>query len=393
MHSTRLFQSRNFDALGRLLRWAPKLMIGCLAAGTAWAATFGTVVPIGGMASDLALDETRGLVYLADYGASRIDVVSIATQKVTTAMQVAAYPSSLALSPDGQWLVITHMANFQAPQTPAFGLTVINLVQNTMRTFTLGSGPMGVAFCYNGLAFLVTTTDLQLLDPATGAIQEVMTLDNLVTITPPLLPVVTPTPPRSIIGASVAASGDAKTIWGTIQTDSQADYLLVKYNVVQGQITTTAWTSTPINGPRVVSVNQDGSRMLSGWGLYHSQGFLLAEFRNPLGSFGVGSTAINSATNTIYAQVPASTWTASTPPVLQVVDADNLNLREQLNLQENLAGRSLLNAAGSVMYSISDSGLMILPVGALNQTPQVIPSQQDVLFQGQWCNRGVLPRR
>jgi uncharacterized protein (TIGR03437 family) len=179
-------------------------------------------------------------------------------------------------------------------------------------------------------------------------------------------------------------------IWGTIQTDSQADYLLVKFDATQGMVTTASWTSTPIMGPRVMSVNQDGSRMLTGWGLYHAQGFLLAEFRNPLGNFGVGSHAIDSAHNTIYAEVPSASWTQNAPPVLQVVDADNLTLREQLNLQENLAGRSVLSAAGDMMYSVSDSGLMILPVGALNKTPQVIPSQEDVLIQGQWCNRGVI---
>ena len=331
------------------------------------AATFGTVVPIGGMASDLALDEARGLVYLANYGASRIDVVSIATQQVTTSMQVAAYPSSLALSPNGQYLVITHLANFQTPQTPVYGLTIINLTQHTTRTFTPSSAPMGVAFGYNGLAFLVTATDLLLLNPATGATQELMTLENLIAIAPPPLPVQTPTSIRAIVGASVAASGDAKTIWGTIQTDSVAGLPAGEVRCAAGRISTANWTSTPINGPRVVSVNQDGSRMLSGWGLYHPQGFLLAEFRNPLGNFGVGSHAINSATNTIYAQVPPGTWKPGTTPVLQIVDADNLTLREQLNLKENLAGRSILSAAGDVMYSISDSGLTILPVGRAQQ--------------------------
>jgi uncharacterized protein (TIGR03437 family) len=365
-------------------------MLGWLVAGTALAATFGTVVPIGGMASDIALDEGRGLVYLADYGANRIDVVSIATQQVTTSIQVNPYPSSLALSPDGQWLVITHLANFQAPQTPVYGLTILNLTKHTTQTLTPSSPPMGVAFCYNGLAFLVTSTDLMLLNPATGTTQEIMTLESLIAIVPPPLPVLTPASIRAIVGASVAASGDATVIDGTIQTDAAPDYLLVRYDAVQGSVTTANWTSTPINGPRVVSVNQNGSRMLSGWGLYHPQGFLLAEFRNPLGSFGVGSHAINSAINTIYAQVPPSTWTVGTPPVLQIVDADNLTLREQINLKENLAGRSVLNAAGTVMYSISDSGLTILPVGALSTYPQVIPSQQDVVFQGQWCSRGVL---
>jgi hypothetical protein len=44
-------------------------------------ASFGTVVPIGGHASDIALDESRGIGYLANFAASRIDVVSLANHK------------------------------------------------------------------------------------------------------------------------------------------------------------------------------------------------------------------------------------------------------------------------------------------------------------------------
>ena len=42
------------------------------------------------------------------------------------------------------------------------------------------------------------------------------------------------------------------------------------------------------------------------------------------------------------------------------------------------------------MYATSESGLTILPIGQLSQTPRVVAQQEDVLFQGQWCNRGVL---
>jgi hypothetical protein len=44
-------------------------------------ASFGTVVPIGGHASDIALDESRGVVYLVNFAASRIDMVSLANHK------------------------------------------------------------------------------------------------------------------------------------------------------------------------------------------------------------------------------------------------------------------------------------------------------------------------
>src|SRR5450631_840017 len=81
------------------------------AAGSVWAGTFGKVVPIGGAASDVALDEARGVLYIANFTANRIDVMSLANNAIQTSINVAAQPSSLSLSPDGHWLIITHFGN------------------------------------------------------------------------------------------------------------------------------------------------------------------------------------------------------------------------------------------------------------------------------------------
>src|SRR5207302_7246938 len=65
------------------------------------AATLGTVVPIGGAAADIALDEPRGVLYIANFTANRIDVMSLADNTVHTSYNVAGQPASLSLSPDG----------------------------------------------------------------------------------------------------------------------------------------------------------------------------------------------------------------------------------------------------------------------------------------------------
>ena len=41
------------------------------------------------------------------------------------------------------------------------------------------------------------------------------------------------------------------------------------------------------------------------------------------------------------------------------------------------------------MYSISDSGVTVLPVGSLRQTHRVRAVQEDVVFRGNFCNRAV----
>ena len=86
-----------------------------LLGGSAFAGTFGRVVSIGGAASDVALDEPRGVLYIADFTANRIEVMSLATKTIQTSLNVAAQPSSISISPDGHWLLIAHYGNVAAP--------------------------------------------------------------------------------------------------------------------------------------------------------------------------------------------------------------------------------------------------------------------------------------
>ena len=50
----------------------------------------------------------------------------------------------------------------------------------------------------------------------------------------------------------------------------------------------------------------------------------------------------------------------------------------------------ILNSSRNTMYSISDSGVTVFPIGALNRQPQVGASQEDVIFLGAFCNRQTL---
>src|SRR5579863_5144070 len=64
---------------GKLSRsWLVAFTGAVLAATMTLGATFGTVVPIGGEAADIALDEARGVLYIANFTANRIDVMSLA---------------------------------------------------------------------------------------------------------------------------------------------------------------------------------------------------------------------------------------------------------------------------------------------------------------------------
>jgi len=359
--------------------WWWKAAVVAPLACAAWAGTFGKVVSIGGQSADIALDEARGVLYVANFTANRIEVVSLADYTIQTSINVAPQPSSIALSPDGHYLVITHYGNFAAPAPPSNALTVVDLTSNGKQTFALANPPLGVAFGADGKALIVTTTDYLLFDPVLGTTQEIATIAGVVAKT---LPVPPANFPPQITNASVAVSGDGWTIYGIGGSSATFTfrYDVATQNVLPGGIVIASGTF----GPRVISLNQDGSLVMAGWILIDNNGHFthLLPSANQLN---VGSTAFDTNRGVVYAQMPATVGEA---PVLKILDVDNFATLERLQLPENLAGKSLLSSDGNTLYSASDSGVLVMPVGSLTRLPRVIAGQQDVIFRGSSCSRG-----
>jgi uncharacterized protein (TIGR03437 family) len=305
--------------------------------------------------------------------------MSLGNSTIQTSINVAAQPSALALSPDDRFLVVAHYGNAAPPASSTNALTVIDLTTNAMQTFSLGSPPLGVAFGIDGQALVVTSTDFLLLDPVSGTTVE---LNTIAGVTANTLPQPAASTPTSIVAASVAASADGLTIYGFGGT------LIFSYNVTTRALNAGLYTASPPLGPRAVSVAQDGSYFTAGWTLKDTSFYNISQFPNPSGVLNIGTSAIDSVHNIIYAQIPPA-GTAATPPILQIVASDNLTVQNQLNLPENFVGKSVLSSDQSVLYGVSDSGVMILPVGALSQAHQVTAFQPDMVFRGNFCNRSV----
>lgn len=355
----------------------------CASAG---AATFGTVVPIGGQAADIALDEPRRSLYIANFTGNRIDVLSLDTNAIVRSIQVAAQPGALAISRDGKYLVIAHYGNFAAATN---SVTILNLTDSSRRVFGVGAAPLGVAFGANDQALLVTAKDFILLDPVTGQTRTIETVDGLAVRT---LPVPVPALPSEIVRASLTASLDGLWIYGL------TDKFLFRYNVGLPQLSITGYTSRPEMGPRTVSVSSNGSYYTAGWALFDRQGTMTAQFPNPSGKLDIGSHVVDSEAGVIYAQliqadtavtpgVARPTTTANTAPTLDILAADNLAVIERLRLRENLTGRSVLNSARDVVYAVSAGGVTVLPVGQRGKAPRVKADGQDIIFRGNSCVR------
>ncbi|MEZ5354124.1 MAG: hypothetical protein R2762_15920 [Bryobacteraceae bacterium] len=360
---------------------AAVLGLSCLAA-TAGAATFGRVVAIGGHASDLALDEARNVLYVANFTANRIEIVSLSDGSIQTSMNLSAQPNSLALSPDNRYLLVGHYGNFAAPNSPNNALTLIDLNTRARQTFALGFPVLGVAFGIDGRALVMTTADFELFEPVSGATRVLTTIADAQIQALPAKP---NTAPPAITTAALSTSADGRWVYGL------TDQFTFRYDVEARRINVRGYTSEPTMGPRAVSVSSDGSSYIAGWVLHNRNGDNISQFADVLGTLDVGSHAYDSSRGVIYSQLPTSTGGAvdTQAPVLQVLDAKNLAVRERLQLAEPLSGRSVINSDNSVVYSISASGVTIFPVGALDDAPRIAATTEDLIFRGNFCDRRV----
>lgn len=366
-----------------VVRLAMLAMLAAILTPAARPATWGKVVALGGHAADVALDESRGVLYVANYTANRVDVVSAPEGSVQTSFNIASQPSSLALSPDSRHLVVAHYGNFTTPGSVNNSLTVIDLITRARQTFSLGLAPLGVAFGIDGRALVVTSGDFFLFDPVTGVTQTLGTIGDVAAKTLPVPPV---NFPPNIVEASMAASRDGREIYGLTNT------FTFRYSVNTRLLRIQGYVSEPPLGPRVVSVNRDGSFYLAGWAMHASAGHLVAQFPEPNGALHVGGHAFDVSRGLVYAQVPRGTDDSALeePPVLQVLDADNLRVFERIQLAENLAGKGVLDSSASYLYAISDSGITILPVGLLAEAPKVRTNAEDLVYRGNFCDRRMI---
>jgi uncharacterized protein (TIGR03437 family) len=374
-------------ALGAMLACSPDLT----------AATFGRAVVIGGQAADLALDEARGVLYVANFTANRVEVISLADASVQTSMNVSGQPASLSLSPDGRWLLVSHYGNFAAPSSPRNSLTLIDLNSSRRQTFVLGSAPLGVAFGLDNQALVVTTSGFSLFDPTSGAMTTLSTMADFVAKT---LPVELGRFPTNMVSSSMASSFDRGLIYGTLQngTDDQ-NSIHFSYNVRNRQVVHQRWISSPVLGPRAVSVNRDGTRYVTGWSMRDRDLSVASQFPGAVGTFEIGGHAFDHTRPLLYSQIPegqassgsgatgGSTTRPASNPVLMVLDDENLTVLERLQLPEFLQGRAIVDTQGRMMYGVSESGVLFLPVGSLQSERRVQADIEDLVFRGNFCDR------
>lgn len=369
------------------------IAIAALTASVAASATagFGTVVPIGGTASDICLDEGRGVLYIANLGGNTIQVMSTANNTIQTSINVAPNPISMSLSPDGQYLLVAHYGNWTATDPNKNLITLIHLADHTSVTYNTYDPPLGVAFVNTNQALIVTTTSFLRFDPVSGQISVIATLASLSTA----LPVTLATFPGQISETALTVSADGSTVWGVggAGTGTQVIY---QYFARTNSMSAVGNVSSPPLLPRV-SVSSDGSAAIVGWALFSIRGYLSGRYPDVLSSTNITGHVIDSKNALVYGQFPDASQPTGPPiasatpnilPAMLIMDLDNLTVRDRITIPENMVGRAILNSTAKTIYAISDSGVMVLPVGNLNQYHRLASSAEDVLIQTNFCNSG-----
>ncbi len=354
--------------------------------GAAHAAVFGTSVPIRGSVSDLALDEGRGVLYIANFSAGRIEVMSTSNNTLQSPMVVPLPPSAVTLSPGGHYLVVGEYDNFGTTSATG-GVTIFNLDAGTKLDVTLPDPVLAAAFGAGTQALVVTTKQFLLLDPGSGT-------TTVLPAPTPLdgkpLPVPFSTFPPDIIQASTGVSADGQTIviLAQISVSDAKNAAIVIYHPGQAQLGLIDIESTPPLGPRSVSVNQDGSKFMTGWVLMSPGPILWADIPYASGDFRLGGHAWDAARDLLYADAPVS---AGEAPVMHVMDTDNLTVRQRIQIPQTMSGRTVVSGDQNTVYAASEGGVLVLPVGTLSgKAPRVTALQEDLLFLGDACNRQVI---
>jgi uncharacterized protein (TIGR03437 family) len=379
------------------------------------AATFGTVVAHAQPLADLAVDEARKRLYIVNTASNQVEVYSTATNppKLASTIKTDSTPLAIAVARSGQSLYVA-----------CYGASALDIVDLTSvvfatRSVALAAAPQGLAVGFNdkvlistagtaaGLAILIT------YDPGADAAHSLQAIAIAPTApTAPSLP-----PPGGVMAlashARLQASQDGRTIVGVHETATARTAFV--FDVVSSTVLSsrTIAATSP-----VVAVSADGSRFLSGPVLFETSTMLVQAQQSTSNSPFVfpANATFNTQTvqgGAVYAQttsgpvlitgyniVPVAVPAAkSNTAELLFNSTDNLLIQLGLRLPENLGGKMVITSDSATIYAISQSGFMVLPIGALQQSPVAIPDSNVALLAFDQCgvtasqNSAVIPVR
>jgi uncharacterized protein (TIGR03437 family) len=372
-----------------------------LSAVPAPAVNFGTLVPIVGQFSDLAYDERRDVVYLANYALNRVDVYSVAQRRIVNSINTGPQPDSLTLSTDRQTLWVASQQ--------ASALYAINL--NTSAPageYPLRVRPDAITMGSDGKVLVYGSSGLMRFDPVANELTQLV-------ITPPAVRAPGTVPAQSPLPqgfrAALAASQDGRVIVGigVDGTGNAPPMRLFVYEVASG----TVLRSRDVSGlSSILSIAPDGSRFMAGPFLFDTNTLTILGRTGYLpsnnvqltggsvfsadGSYVFASFATQTPVHPLNTNQPAFSGTtvqggtSATRGVLQVLNGWNLTPQLGLRLPESPTSIIIRSRDGQNLFALSASGLLVIPVGQLDRSPILDVDTTSVVLTADVCGRSVV---
>ena len=236
----------------------------CASGSFLFSATFGTVVPLVGGATDMVLDNDRQRIYFVNVP-NQIQTYSIAQRRFLAPIRTDDLPLAAAMSRSGRFLYVTcHNAS---------SINVIDLETLTIvRRVSLPARPEGIAVGFDERVLITTIGTgqgnsfnvLLLYDPRPDATTTLAAVP--VTPAPPTPPQLSPPSGRVFLTnrSALGASADGRTIVGLILPNNANRNVFV-YEADSGTVVRSR-TVTGISN--VLTVAPDGSRFMAGLTLF-----------------------------------------------------------------------------------------------------------------------------
>jgi YVTN family beta-propeller protein len=383
------------------------LVIGQLTARAQTAATFGQVVKLGGTPSDLVLDEARHRLYLVNQSSNRIDVMDTAANAVINSISVGQGPVAAAMSMDAAYLYVTNATSSS--------LSVIDLsADSVVQTLSMPATPQGVEVGSDGRALVSTLGTTVTSGGVTTTTNTLLIFDRTQSSANQLLPVQTPPPPSTPAPlptttttvpttkflSKLIRTPDGHYIVGLTNPTATQTYLFV-YEVSSGSILR---SRTVTGQSTVLAVSPDGSRFMAGYTLYDIGTLsILGQMNNANAPFSfpttfstlqnVGGSVFAPDGKTIYGAFNVAANSTPLPPpnssTLLLSDSTNLAISLGIRLPENIVAKMVMTADGGNAWSLSQSGLIYLPLSTLHRSPIISVDSTQVFLSQNPCNPGL----
>ena len=361
------------------------------------AATFGTVVSLGGTPSDAVLDESRQLIYLVNQPGNRIDLFSTSTNAVIGNIPVGSGPLAAAMSMDNAYLYVTNGGDST--------VSVVDLnARRVSQTVTgLPAAPQGVEVGADGTALI-----------STGGAASLLVLDITQTATNPLTAVLTPPPPTAPtpIPAQTLTRPDTTFFSKLIRTPN-GQYIVGLTNptatstylfVYEASSHTILRSRTVTGQSTVLAMSPDGSRFMAGYTMYDIATLsVLGQMNNANAPFSfpstfstrqnIGGSVFSPDGQTLYGAFNIAAFSSPAPlpnsSTLMLTNSSNLAIDLGIRMPESIVAKMLISSDGANAWSLSQSGLIYLPLSKLYTYPILMPSSTQVFLSQNPCNVGL----